>query len=299
MSEDLIKFGGLSIIIGSKYYKGYFNEKTNKLLKVCKNNINHNEMKYLSIIKKIKDYEKYYVIPDDEITIINKNDPFYGHIQKIAYNKGFDYMNGSFNCFYIDYAGEMDIIDSFDYLIDNKKSNIWKNYKSIISFTKKMIEALYFLHKNNICHLDIKPENIMIKCGKYNNFRLIDFGFSSIEPFTDYVNKVRGTPGYMPKYFSDFEPGLPQIEANDFLRINGKFPYNIDIKNIYKIDTFCLGRVVNYIKYTFDINAKLNVIDFFFSNSSSNKLDNILKILLENNVFSRKSIIEIKEKKLI
>ena len=39
-----------------------------------------------------------------------------------------------------------------------------------------MVNAIYYLHQNNIIHRDIKPENILI--GKNNILKLADFGWS-------------------------------------------------------------------------------------------------------------------------
>ena len=43
---------------------------------------------------------------------------------------------------------------------------------------KKILKAFEFLHKNNVCHLDIKPENILFD--KEYNPIIIDFGLSEI-----------------------------------------------------------------------------------------------------------------------
>ena len=45
-----------------------------------------------------------------------------------------------------------------------------------------MLEGINFLHEREICHLDIKPENILVKG---EEFRIIDFGFSSKYPFDE------------------------------------------------------------------------------------------------------------------
>jgi len=48
--------------------------------------------------------------------------------------------------------------------------------KAVLKFVNQMGQALDFVHKKNILHLDIKPNNILID--KRNNARLIDFGVS-------------------------------------------------------------------------------------------------------------------------
>ena len=48
--------------------------------------------------------------------------------------------------------------------------------KKVLKFVNQIGQALDFVHKKNILHLDIKPNNILID--KKNNARLIDFGVS-------------------------------------------------------------------------------------------------------------------------
>ena len=52
-----------------------------------------------------------------------------------------------------------------------------KNCKFIF---KQIIEALFYLHENNIIHRDIKLENIIIK--NKTEIKIIDFGFSICAP---------------------------------------------------------------------------------------------------------------------
>ena len=49
---------------------------------------------------------------------------------------------------------------------------------------RDLIEGLRFLHKNHICHFDIKPENIVLDNGR---FKYIDFGLMEDFPFTTYI----------------------------------------------------------------------------------------------------------------
>lgn len=58
-----------------------------------------------------------------------------------------------------------------------------------------MNKALSFLHKNNLIHHDIKPENIMTSDEKNNHFVLIDFGLLS-RTIHGLTGNMGGTPIY-------------------------------------------------------------------------------------------------------
>ena len=70
-------------------------------------------------------------------------------------------------CLVIPYYGKTDL---FELIIEKKKLS----YQLSIHIIYQLILAIKYLHKNKICHLDIKPENIMI-LPKYK-VKLIDFG---------------------------------------------------------------------------------------------------------------------------
>ena len=62
------------------------------------------------------------------------------------------------------------------------------------------MEVLVIYTKKKLCHLDIKPENIIVDTYT-RNFKLIDFGFTSMEPFDEFIKYPRGTLGYFPDIF--------------------------------------------------------------------------------------------------
>lgn len=84
-------------------------------------------------------------------------------------------------------------MDLFDACVKNEMIDIQRLKYCIIL-------ALKFVHMHNIIHMDVKPENILIKDG---NFILCDFGLSVrvIENYEIYHTSPRGSHGYIhPEY---------------------------------------------------------------------------------------------------
>ena len=62
----------------------------------------------------------------------------------------------------------------------------------------QFMDALNYMHSNNVCHRDLKPENIMLD-GKYN-LKIADFGFAAPAWGRDgkgYLTTQLGTASYM------------------------------------------------------------------------------------------------------
>ncbi len=92
--------------------------------------------------------------------------------------------------------------------------------KECISFAIQIADALSYMHQNKMLHLDLKPNNIMVK--KDNNVVLIDFGLSKRfdaygKPETS-TTIGHGTPGYAPVEQANYQ-------GND----NGEFPATMDV----------------------------------------------------------------------
>ena len=60
---------------------------------------------------------------------------------------------------------------------------------------RQIAEAMEYLHSLNICHRDIKLDNILIE-NRTNNIKIIDFGFSVICG-NQKLKIFCGTPSYM------------------------------------------------------------------------------------------------------
>jgi len=286
MSYNLVQTGGSSIVLGEGQYNKFVSAKRNKLFKITKVSDRHDEFKYLSIIREIEGYENHYSIPDEITFLIKPTDKFYIHLQKLVQHENIKIFGEPLKCFYINNAGDKELYDTIMDINDRKDFSFWGSYNDILEFSKKIMEGLSFLHQKKICHLDIKPENIMVNT-LTREFRLIDFGFSSMEPFDDYVHKIRGTPGYFPKFFNieEVAPWLPKIKAKDTYLVNGKIPFRQDRTLVYKIDSYCFGRTLHYLKYIYKKNKTYSCYNL--EKGGGKQINNIISSLLENDPVKR------------
>ena len=80
----------------------------------------------------------------------------------------------------------------------NNNNNQKIDESKIYIIIKQLLLAIHYLHLHNICHRDIKPQNILFKNkNDINNIKLIDFGLS-VKNFQNIgENKICGTWAYM------------------------------------------------------------------------------------------------------
>lgn len=289
MDGNLLKTGASSILLGPERHKGYISPKTNKLLKITRRMSKHDEFIFLPVVRQIKHYEKYYCIPDNLISILKPSDSFYRELKNMMYREKMKIFDGPLECYFINYAGNKDIFDAVCELDYNGVSPIWKSWKDILHFIEKILLGLGFLHDKKLCHLDIKCENIVVNM-QTKEYRIIDFGFCAKEPFDDYVKNIRGTPGYFPKHMKGHEPNiwLPRIYANDMVLDNFMLPMARDRKLVYKIDSFCFGRVINMLFYVF--NDTYQQYCFCYGYSKKSKICSIINDLLKSDVHKRLTV---------
>jgi hypothetical protein len=295
MNQNLVKTGACSIVIGEGHYGNFIPPKEGKLFKVTKVIERHNEFKYLDKIREIENYDNYYSIPDKELYTIKPDDMFYSKLISLTQYDNMDIFSSSLNGTYIDYAGDTDLLDSIGDIELQHNLSFWHSYKVILNFINFMIDGVYFLHSKQICHLDIKPENIIIN-RITSKFKIIDFGFASKEPFTNYLKQISGTPGYFPKFFENEKPTpwLPKIEANDMIpNKNGNVPIIMNPKLVYKIDSYCLGRVFYYLKWIYDTNKQY--FCFNLERKTGVKIDYIISKLVENDIYKRVTISKLRK----
>lgn len=288
MSNGCLKIGSSSIICGKNHYGNFITPQKSKLLKITKITDSHNEFKYLDEVRKIDNYKKYYTIPDETCFLLQPTDEFYNYIETLVLIRNVNIFGNTLHCYLIDYAGDKDLHTTIVDLNDKTPFPYWKSYSQILNFCRKILKGINFLHQKQLCHLDIKAENIIVNT-TFKTYKIIDFGFASKEPFDDYIDNIRGTPCYFPKQFDneDIKPWFPKIEAND---IEGDIPMRSNRDLVYKIDTYCFGRVMFLLKYIFNENTSFWCFKY---KKEENKIDKIIDDLLENDVYRRLKINEI------
>lgn len=107
-------------------------------------------------------------------------------------------------------------------------------------YIKQILEAMKKLHDNDIAHLDIKLENIMVD-GERDEIKIIDFGFSSKTSFYDSntnslkqkkLNEFRGSPHYvspeliMHLPYDGKKADIWAIGILTYALLRSKFPFN-------------------------------------------------------------------------
>lgn len=288
-----IKSGSASLLLGNGYYGTYISPKENKLLKITHISTQHNEFKLLPYVREIDEYEKYYCIPDDLSLKLKPGDIFYNYIKEILKDKNISLFkkNITLHCNFIENAGNYELLDTINDLFDDDYS-FWTSYADIQQFTKHILQAISFLHKKKICHLDIKPENIIVNKDMFM-FKIIDFGFASMEPFDDFVNDIKGTPGYFPSHNNNYiiTEFFPKINAKDVIQTYDKVPIITNRKLIYKVDSYCFGRTLFCLTKSFEINKRMGCFSCDRKDiKTRRKLYKICNSLLINNPSKRLTI---------
>lgn len=119
----------------------------------------------------IKVLEKAKILEQDDIERINREIKFLKKLKNINIIKIYEIIETKSNVYFImEHApgGEL-----FNYIVSKKKLE----EKEASFFFAQIVHALDFIHKHNIVHRDVKPENMLLT--ENNTIKLIDFGLSN------------------------------------------------------------------------------------------------------------------------
>ena len=232
-----------------------------------------NEVKILTKIKGHNNIITLYEFGKGTLTPISNNDSTYSD----NYNKQIIYYQ------VLEYAENGELKD----YVNGTHSRIFENISAKLFV--KLVNAIKYLHENNIAHCDIKPENVLI--GKNFIPKINDFGFS--QEFNgengDYIiHQKSGTPNYSsPDVRFAFTKGYDG-RKNDIFSLGvllfvitiGDFPFH---STTYSDE-----------KYKFIIKGRYNKFwEFFDYIDISDEFKDLINSLISLNPAKRLSINEI------
>ena len=99
--------------------------------------------------------------------------------------------------------------------------------------TYQILEALKYLHLQNIAHCDLKPENVLLveRRSQFPQIKLCDFGFAKIIEENSFRKSLVGTPAYLApevvmgqRYNRSVD--LWSVGVIVYVSLSGEFPFN-------------------------------------------------------------------------
>jgi serine/threonine protein kinase len=160
----------------------------------------------------------------------------------------------------------------------NKYHTTWSDTKILSLFTN-ILDAVQYLHDNNIIHRDIKSTNIIaVESNGSIQLKLIDFGFSTKSNLNELHTTVCGSPMFM-------APEIPMEEQYNF-----------------KADIWSLGIVLFQMKYgqvLFHTCKTINQLFLTWEKEShaiaenDNLINNLINTMIRKNAADRPNISEI------
>ncbi|KAM6905618.1 serine/threonine kinase 17a like [Xenentodon cancila] len=140
--------------------------------------------------------------------------------------------------------------------------------KDVIRLAKQILMGVAFLHRNNVVHLDLKPQNILLTSARpLGDIRIVDFGLSRCMDKVKEVREILGTPEYVAPEILNYEPistatDMWSIGVLTYVMLTGESPFLGDEKQ----ETFLnISQVnVDYSPDTFDGISSL-AVDFIKS----------------------------------
>jgi calcium-dependent protein kinase len=117
--------------------------------------------------------------------------------------------------------------DLYGYLMTSEGYKLPENRAQ--EFMVQILDALQYLHNNNIVHRDIKPENLLIDITPSKvTLKLIDFGFAAKCPEGSHVEDLVGSPQYMaPEIIEMLETGRGHYDTKVDMWAAGIVLYNM------------------------------------------------------------------------
>lgn len=145
--------------------------------------------------------------------------------------------------------------DLFEYVYDiyydennnNEKQTNMIEEKDVQIFTKKILEAIKYIHSKEIIHRDLKPENILLVNKNLQEPRIIDFGLATLSSNKEELKRMVGSLHYVAPEIVNKEEYNEKVDIWSlgiitYIMLSGSFPFSVeteDIKDLaYEISHF-------------------------------------------------------------
>ncbi|XP_077383127.1 serine/threonine kinase 17a like [Festucalex cinctus] len=108
--------------------------------------------------------------------------------------------------------------------------------KDVIRLARQILMGVAFLHRNNVVHLDLKPQNILLTSARpLGDIRIVDFGLSRRVDSISEVREILGTPEYVAPEILSYEPistatDMWSIGVLTYVMLTGESPFLGDDK---------------------------------------------------------------------
>ena len=156
----------------------------------------------------------------------------------------------------------------FDFISERE----WLTEEEASYFVKQILLGIKHMHSKGVAHLDLKPENVMLKGANSHELKLIDFGVSKKLSKDVEVREMLGTTEFVSPEVINFEPislnsDMWSLGVISYIMLSGASPFLGDTQQ----DTYANIMACDY---EFD--------EEFFSETSELAKDFIRKLLVKD-----------------
>ncbi|XP_071401647.1 serine/threonine kinase 17a like [Centroberyx affinis] len=108
--------------------------------------------------------------------------------------------------------------------------------KDVIRLARQILTGVSCLHRSNVVHLDLKPQNILLTSSRpLGDIRIVDFGLSRRMDNVTEVREILGTPEYVAPEILSYEPistatDMWSIGVLIYVMLTGESPFLGDNK---------------------------------------------------------------------